>query len=192
MLHHLKWKPHHWKDYSKSSKCCLPSIFVQCSYMINDHSMTLRKCTLKWQDWKGACKCWLFSYPTWAGYLPNLTYWPTSMKTGLKYQQEISSSSYSTTDQFPIKCSYPRSKFIFFLYSLSPTSLLENSTLHNKHSWIAHKWQCRPPLAPNSLGYKGLVSVILCKFNHAVIRHALFKPMSTRNGMSLCCKEKAN
>ena len=36
------------------------------------------------------------------------------------------------TDQFPIKCSYSRPKVIFFLYPLSPTAPLENSTLHNK------------------------------------------------------------
>ena len=95
MLHHLKWKPHHWMGYSNSSKCCLPTIFVQCSYMIDDHSMILRKCTLRWQDCKGACKCWLFSYPTWAGYLSNLAYQPTSMETGPEYQQKISSSSYN-------------------------------------------------------------------------------------------------
>ena len=43
------------------------------------------------------------------------------------------------------------------------------------------------PPPPNLLGQKGLVSV-----HHAVIWHAPFKPMSTRNGMSLCCKENAN
>ena len=126
MLHLLKWK-----GYSKSSKCCLPTIFVVTWLMTIQWS---RESVLwEWQDCKGACKRWLFSHPT--------------PPPWIKYQQEISGSSYhwSISD----KVFLFQTKIYFLSVPFIPDCTVENLTPHNK---IFHKWQC-PPTPWDIRGY---------------------------------------